>query len=231
MMDLIKHFFPNVVPLWSGDGGVVEAINQTLYMTFWTTLIAGILGLIIGIALLLTDENGLWANRPFYSILDKLVNIFRSIPFIILLAALNNVTRLIVHTGIGPTAALVPLIVGSAPFYARQVQNALVTVDPGVVEAAESMGLSPMAIVFRVYLREGLSELIRVSVLTIISIIGLTAMAGAIGGGGLGNLAINTGYLRYENDVIWVCLIFLLVLVFIIQFIGDLFARKTNHAS
>lgn len=229
MMGVLRHFFPNVVPLWSGSGGVVDAINQTLYMTFWTTLIAGILGLIFGVALVLTDDGGLLANHPFYSVLDKLVNIFRSIPFVILLAVLNNFTRWIVHTGIGPTAALVPLIVGSAPFYARQVQNALVTVDPGVIEAAESMGLSPMAIVFRVYLREGLSELIRVSVLTIISIIGLTAMAGAIGGGGLGNLAINTGYLRYQNDVIWVCLIFILILVFIVQFIGDIFARKTSH--
>ncbi|MCI1284334.1 MAG: ABC transporter permease [Lacticaseibacillus songhuajiangensis] len=228
-MGIIEKFFPNVVPLWSGPDGVVDAINQTLYMTFWTTLVAGIIGLIVGILLLLTGQHGLWENRPFYSVLDKLVNVFRSIPFIILLAVLNDVTRFIVHTGIGPTAALVPLIAGAAPFYARQVQNALLTVDPGVVEAAESMGLSPMQIVFRVYLREGLSELIRVSVLTIISIIGLTAMAGAIGGGGLGNLAINTGYLRYQNDVIWVSLIFIMILVFAVQFIGDIFARKTHH--
>ncbi|WP_127848277.1 methionine ABC transporter permease [Lacticaseibacillus hulanensis] len=228
-MNIIEKFFPNVVPLWNGDGGVVEAINQTIYMTVWTTIVAGIIGLFVGILLLLTDEHGLLENRPFYSVLDKLVNIFRSIPFIILLAALNNFTRLIVHTGIGPTAALVPLVVGTAPFYARQVQNALLTVDAGVIEAAQAMGVSPLGIVFRVYLREGLSELIRVSVLTIISIIGLTAMAGVIGGGGLGNLAINTGYLRYENDVIWVSLIFILIMVFIVQFIGDFFARKTHH--
>lgn len=228
-MNIFDKFFPNVGPLWSGDGGVVEAINQTIYMTFWTTVVAGIIGLVVGVLLLLTDEHGLLENRPFYSVLDKLVNIFRSIPFIILLAALNDFTRLLVHTGIGPTAALVPLIVGTAPFFARQVQNALLTVDAGVVEAAQAMGISPLGIVFRVYLREGLSELIRVSVLTIISIIGLTAMAGAIGGGGLGNLAINTGYLRYENDVIWISLIFILIMVFIVQFIGDFFARKTHH--
>jgi D-methionine transport system permease protein len=228
-MNLIEKFLPNVIPLWSGDDGFTGAINQTLYMTFWTTLVAGLIGLFVGILLLLTDEHGLLENRPFYSVLDKLVNIFRSIPFIILLAALNDFTRLIVGTGIGSRAALVPLIVGAAPFYARQVQNALLTVDPGVIEAAQAMGVSPIGIVFRVYLREGLSELIRVSVLTIISIIGLTAMAGAIGGGGLGNLAINTGYLRYQNDVIWVCLIFILILVFVVQFIGDLLARKTHH--
>ncbi len=124
---------------------------------------------------------------------------------------------------------MVPLIAGTTPFYARQVQNALLTVDPGVIEAAEAMGVSPLGIVWRVYLREGLSELIRVSVLTIISVIGLTAMAGAVGGGGLGNLAIAVGYQRYQYDVIIVSLIFILALVFLVQFIGDFFARKSHH--
>lgn len=228
-MKWLEHFFPNVVPIWNGDNGVIQSIQQTLYMTAATAVVAGIIGLILGILLVLTDEHGLWANRPFYFILDKLVNILRAIPFIILLAVMTPVTRLLVGTGIGPTAALVPLIGGSAPFFARQVQNALLTVDPGVIEAAEAMGLSPLQIVFRVYLREGLSELIRVSVLTIISVIGLTAMAGAVGGGGLGNLAIAVGYQRFENDVVWVALIFILIMVFIIQFIGDFFARKVHH--
>ncbi|MCI1985406.1 MAG: ABC transporter permease [Lactobacillus sp.] len=228
-MQFLNHLFPNVVPIWTGDGGVVQAINETLYMTIVTTIVAGIIGLILGVLLVLWDEDGLVANRPAYFVLDKVVNVLRAIPFIILLAIMSPVTRALVGTGIGPTAALVPLIGGTAPFFARQVQNALLTVDPGVIEAAEAMGLSPMAIVFRVYLREGLGELVRVTVLTIISIIGLTAMAGAIGGGGLGNLAIAIGYQRYENDVIWVALIFILVMVFIIQFIGDVIARKLHH--
>ncbi|WP_125702991.1 methionine ABC transporter permease [Lacticaseibacillus daqingensis] len=228
-MSVIEKIFPNVVPIWSGDNGVVQAIEQTLYMTLWTALAAGILGLLLGILLILTDEDGLLANRPFYFILDKVVNVLRAIPFIVLLAVMNPVTRAIVGTGIGPTAALVPLIVGTAPFFARQVQNALLTVDPGVIEAAEAMGLSPLGIIFRVYLREGLSELVRVGVLTIISVVGLTAMAGAVGGGGLGNLAIAIGYQRYQNDVIWVALIFILVIVFLVQFVGDIIARKLHH--
>ncbi|WP_179395210.1 methionine ABC transporter permease [Lacticaseibacillus absianus] len=228
-MSLLEKFFPNVVPIWSGDNGVTQAIWQTLYMTLGTVVVAGILGILLGILLVLTDEGGLLANRPFYFILDKVVNVLRAIPFIILLAVMNPLTRLIVGTGIGPTAALVPLIVGTAPFFARQVQNALLTVDPGVIEAAEAMGLSPLAIVMRVYLREGLSELVRVGVLTIISVVGLTAMAGAVGAGGLGNLAIALGYQRYQNDVVWVALIFILVIVFIVQFIGDIIARKLHH--
>ena len=219
MAQFFTKYFPNAVPIWSGDGGVTQAINETLYMTALTAIVAGILGIIIGILLVLTDEGGLLANHPFYFILDKLVNIFRAVPFIILLAIMTPVTR----------AALVPLIAGTTPFYARQVQNALLTVDPGVIEAAEAMGVSPLGIVWRVYLREGLSELIRVSVLTIISVIGLTAMAGAVGGGGLGNLAIAVGYQRYQYDVIIVSLIFILALVFLVQFIGDFFARKSHH--
>ncbi|MHA3065876.1 methionine ABC transporter permease [Lacticaseibacillus saniviri] len=228
-MSGLAKFFPNVVPIWSGDNGVVDSINQTLYMTIWTAVVAGIIGLVLGVLLVLTDEHGLWSNRPFYWILDKLVNILRAVPFIILLAIMTPMTRAIVGTGIGPTAALVPLIAGTAPFFARQVQNALLTVDDGVIEAAESMGLSPLQIIFRVYLREGLPELIRVSVLTIISVIGLTAMAGAVGGGGLGNLAIAVGYQRYQYDVIVVALVFILAMVFVVQFIGDWWARKVTH--
>ncbi|WP_461215082.1 methionine ABC transporter permease [Lacticaseibacillus sp. GG6-2] len=228
-MQLLQHLFPNVVPIWTGDGGVVQAIWQTLYMTIVTTIVSVILGLILGVFLVLWDEHGLLENRAAYFVLDKIVNIFRAIPFIILLAVMYPVTHAIVGTGIGPTAALVPLIAGTAPFYARQVQNALVTVDPGVIEAAEAMGISPSGIVFRVYLREGLSELVRVTVLTIISVIGLTAMAGAVGGGGLGNLAISMGYQRYQNDVTWVATIFILIMVFVFQFVGDIITRKVHH--
>lgn len=228
-MQFLQHFFPNVVPIWSGDGGVVQSIWQTLYMTIVTTIVSAIVGLILGVFLVLWDDHGLLQNRPAYFILDKIVNIFRAIPFIILLAVMYPVTHAIVGTGIGPTAALVPLIAGTAPFYARQVQNALVTVDPGVIEAAEAMGISPAGIVFRVYLREGLSELVRVTVLTIISVVGLTAMAGAVGGGGLGNLAISMGYQRFQNDVTWVATIFILIMVFIFQFVGDIITRKLHH--
>ncbi|ALB28488.1 methionine ABC transporter permease [Companilactobacillus heilongjiangensis] len=229
MAGLINKFLPNVVANWEGDNGFVTAIWQTLYMTFVSALFAGIIGIILGILLVVTAKDGITPHKNFYYWLDKLVNLFRSIPFIILLAVIGPFTKLIVGQTIGPTGALVPLVIGTAPFFARQVQLALVEVDPGVIEAAEAIGLSPMKIIFRVYLREGLPELIRSGTLTIISLIGLTAMAGAVGGGGLGNMAISVGYQRFENDVTIVSMLFILVLVFIIQGLGDLAVRKLEH--
>lgn len=229
MSNFINTVFPNVVANWSGDNGFVVAIWQTLYMTFVSAVFAGIIGIILGILLVITAEDGITPNKVFYQILDKLVNLFRSIPFIILLAVIGPFTKLVVGQTIGPEGALVPLVVGTAPFFARQVQLALVEVDHGVIEAAEAMGLSPMKIIFRVYLKEGLPELIRSGTLTTISLIGLTAMAGAVGGGGLGNMAISVGYQRFENDVTIVSMLLILVLVFVIQGIGDFAVRKLEH--
>ncbi|NVY95784.1 ABC transporter permease [Lactobacillus sp. DCY120] len=229
MGDLVKTWLPNVVANWSGDNGFVMAIYQTLYMTFVAALFAGIIGLILGIILVVTAEGSILEYPHLYYWLDKIVNLFRSIPFIILLAVIGPFTKLIVGQTIGPTGALVPLVVGAAPFFARQVQLALVEVDPGVIEAATAMGLSPWKIIYRVYLKEGLPELIRCGTLTMISLIGLTAMAGAIGGGGLGNMAVAVGYQRFENDVTIVSMIFILILVFIIQGLGDWAIRKLKH--
>lgn len=198
-------------------------------MTVVSAIIAGFLGLIVGICLVVFDESGIVPHPATYSILDKLVNIFRSIPFVILLAVIYPVTKALVGTGIGNTAAIVPLVVGTIPFYARQVQNALVQVDRGIIEAAQAMGASNWDIILRVYLREGLPDLIRVSVLTLISLIGLTAMAGAVGAGGLGNLAISLGYQRFQNDVVWVAMIIILIMVFIVQAVGDWLTRLTTH--
>ncbi|HAT55312.1 MAG TPA: methionine ABC transporter permease [Lactobacillus sp.] len=224
--DFWTSIMPNVV---ANKDVFVQSTWETIYMTLVSGLIAGILGIIIGIALVVTAPGGILANRTTYWILDKLVNIFRSIPFIILLAVIAPFTRLLVGTSIGTTAALVPLTIGTAPFYARQVQNALVDVDRGIIEAAEAVGASPMQIIFRVYLREALPDLIRTSVVTVISLIGLTAMAGAIGGGGLGNTAISIGYDRFENDITIMAMIIILAIVFIIQILGDWWARKTDH--
>ncbi len=200
-------------------------------MTAITAIIAGILGMAIGIGLIVTQPGGILENRIVYNILDKFVNLFRSIPFVILLAIIAPVTRIIVGTAIGTTAAIVPLVIGSAPFYARQIQNALAEVDHGVIEAAESVGSGPIAIIFRVYLKEGLADIIRSSVLTLISLIDLTAMAGAIGGGGLGNLAVNIGYNRFQTDVIFLAMLIILVIVFIIQLVGDWLARRVDHTA
>ncbi len=229
LTNFINTYLPNVVANWEGDNGFVVAIWQTLYMTFVSAVFAGIFGIILGILLVVTTDDGITPHKNFYNILDKLVNLFRSIPFVILLAVIGPFTKLVVGQTIGPKGALVPLIIGTAPFFARQVQLALVEVDHGVIEAAEAMGLSPLKIIFRVYLKEGLPELIRSGTFTIISLIGLTAMAGAVGGGGLGNMAIAVGYQRFENDVTIISMVFILILVFIIQGIGDLLVRKLEH--
>ncbi|WP_191988132.1 methionine ABC transporter permease [Levilactobacillus enshiensis] len=209
----------------------IQATGETLYMTAITAIIAGVIGMAIGIGLIVTQPGGILENRIVYNILDKFVNLFRSIPFVILLAIIAPVTRLIVGTAIGTTAAIVPLVIGSAPFYARQIQNALAEVDRGVIEAAESVGSGPIAIIFRVYLKEGLADIIRSSVLTLISLIDLTAMAGAIGGGGLGNLAVNIGYNQFQIDVIFLAMLIILVIVFIIQLVGDWLARRVDHTA
>ena len=226
MNTFITTFLPNVSEIWDE---VLQSTWETLYMTLVAGLIAGILGVILGVILVVTEDGGILESRHLYNVLDKLVNIFRSLPFIILMALIVPFTRLVVGTSIGTTASIVPLVVATVPFYARQIQNALVEVDPGVIEAAQSMGASPWEIIFRVYLKEGLPGIIRVSSVTIINLIGLTAMAGAIGGGGLGNLAITRGYNRFQNDVTLVATIIILIIVFISQAIGNALVKKVSH--
>ncbi len=226
MTEFFITYFENVIPL---KDEIIESTLQTLYMVTATALIAGVLGLILGVILVVTDRRGILESPRLYNVLDQIVNLFRSLPFIIMMALVVPLTRLIAHTSIGTTAAIVPLVIGTVPFFARQIQNALLEVDPGVIEAAESMGSSPLEIIFRVYLKEGLTAIIRVSSVTIINLIGLTAMAGAIGGGGLGNLAIARGYNRYQNDVTLVATVIILIIVFISQLIGNTLVKKTSH--
>ncbi|MGO3898539.1 MAG: methionine ABC transporter permease [Lactiplantibacillus argentoratensis] len=217
---------PNVLQM---KAEFIQATLETLYMTAVSALVAGILGLGLGVLLVVTLPQGILADGPSYQILDKLTNLLRSVPFIILLAVISPLTSYLVGTTVGTTASLVPLVFGIFPFYARQVQNALLDVDQGIVEAAQSMGSSPMAIIFRVYLKEGLPDLIRVSIVTVISLIGLTTMAGAIGAGGLGDIAISIGYARFENDVTFVAMIIILILVFAVQLFGDWLVKSVSH--
>ncbi|MGA5590196.1 methionine ABC transporter permease [Enterococcus mundtii] len=226
MTHFLETYLPNVYLI---PDEFIEATKQTLYMSFWTALIGGAIGLGFGIVLVVTRPQGLLENHLLYEVLDKVINVVRSIPFIILLSLLALTTRFLVGTTIGAKAALVPLIFGVVPFFARQVENALLEVDPGVIEAAESMGTSPLGIVFRVYLIEGLPGIIRVSALTIINVIGLTAMAGAVGAGGLGNLAISRGYNRFQTDVTIVATLLILILVFLSQWISNLLIKKISH--
>ncbi len=226
MTTFFTTYFENVIPL---KDEIIESTLQTLYMVTATALIAGVLGLILGVILVVTDRGGILESPRLYTVLDQVVNLFRSLPFIIMMALVVPLTRLIAHTSIGTTAAIVPLVIGTVPFFARQIQNALLEVDSGVIEAAESMGSSPLEIIFRVYLKEGLTAIIRVSSVTIINLIGLTAMAGAIGGGGLGNLATARGYNRFQNDVTFVATVIILIIVFISQLIGNTLVNKTSH--
>lgn len=226
MSDFLTNNFENVIKI---QDEIFESTMQTLYMVAITAVVGGLLGVLIGIILVVTRPGGILENSIIYNIFDKLVNVLRSIPFIIMMALLVPFTRVIVGTSIGTAAAIIPLIVGIVPFFARQIQNALLEVDPGIIEAAESMGSSPMEIIFRVYLKEGLPGIIRVSAVSFINLIGLTAMAGAIGGGGLGNLAIARGYNRFQNDVTLVATLIILVIVFISQAIGNYLVKKTSH--
>lgn len=214
---------------WSIKDRIIEDFKTTLYMLFISAIFAGIFGLVIGIIMVVTDHKRILENKVIYSILDKLTNIFRSIPFVILVALIAPITKEIVKTRIGPNAAIVPLVFSCVPFFARQVEQALASVEPGKIEAAEAMGASPFEIITRVYLREGLPSLLRAGSITLISLLGLTAMAGLVGGGGIGDLAIAVGYQRYKDDVVIVSVVLILIVVFLIQAIANHLIRKTSH--
>lgn len=229
MTQLIQTYLPNVYELgWSGDAGWGLAIWNTLYMTIVPFIVGGTIGLFVGLLLVLMGLGGVIENKLACWIIDKITSIFRAIPFIILIAILASFTYLIMGTILGATAALVPLTFATFPFFARQVQVVFSELDKGVIEAAQASGATFWDIV-KVYLSEGLPDLIRVSTVTLISLVGETAMAGAIGAGGLGNVAISYGYNRFNNDVTWVATIIILLIIFAIQFIGDSLTRRFSH--
>ena len=229
MSEWIQVNFPDVFKIgMEGTNSWPDAIYATLYMTSISLIIGGFLGLVVGLFLVLTGPDGVVKNRPIFQILDKITSVFRAIPFIILLAIIAPVTYLIVGTKLGMTAALVPLSAATFPFYARQVQVVLSELDRGVIEAAQASGATLWDII-KVYLSEGLPALIRVSTVTLISLVGETAMAGAIGAGGLGYIAIYYGYNRSNTDVTILATLLILVLIFIIQFVGDFLTKKLSH--
>ena len=194
---------------------------ETVYMVMFSTLFATLLGFPIGIALVVTEKGGLIENEAIYRILDGIVNVCRSFPFIILMIVLFPFSRLIVGTTIGTTASIVPLSIGAAPFVGRVVESALKEVEKGLIEAAVSMGTNPKDIILKVMIPEALPSLILGETLTVINIIGYSAMAGAIGGGGLGDLAIRYGFHRFQTDVLIAAVIVIIVLVQVIQVIGN----------
>lgn len=207
---------------------LLENTGITLYMTIVSTVAAYVLGLPIGIALVVTSEGGLRPRKVIYKLLDTVVNIVRSVPFLILLILVIPLTRAIVGKAYGPTATIVPLVLAAAPFIARMVESSLLEVDKGVIEAAQSMGAGLGTIIFKVMLGEARTSLVVGATIVLGTVLGYSAMAGAVGGGGLGDIAIQYGYYRYQGDVMWVTVILLVLLVQIMQFAGTKLSRKLD---
>ncbi|WP_053367612.1 methionine ABC transporter permease [Bacillus sp. FJAT-27245] len=220
---MLKTYFPNVV--WEN---MWAATLETLYMTSISVAITFVLGIILGLLLFLTGKGNLWENAFINKIIAAFVNVFRSIPFIILIVLLIPFTVFVVGSMIGENAALPALIIGSAPFYARMVEIGLREIDKGVIEAAKSMGASTSTIIWKVLLPESMPALVSGITVTAIALVSYTAMAGAIGAGGLGNLAYLEGFGRGRNDVTVMATVIILVIVFIIQLIGDTITRKLD---
>ncbi len=207
---------------------LIEGVGATLYMTITSTLMAYIFGLPLGIILVLTRKDGLRPHLVVNKILDIIVNILRSVPFLILLITVIPLTIAIVGRSYGSTATIVPLTIAATPFIARMVESSLLEVDPGVIEAAQSMGASTWTIVWKVLIAEAKNSLIVGSTIAIGTILGYSAMAGVVGGGGLGDIAIRYGYYRYQTDIMLVTVILLVVLVQILQMIGMRISKKTD---
>ena len=200
---------------------LLPAIGETLYMSVVSTLLAFLIGLLPAILLVLSAQDGLKPNKPLFIALDITVNTLRSFPFIILIIVLFPLTRLIVGTSIGTSAAIVPLTIGAAPFIARLIESALKEVEKGIIEAAQSFGSSKFQIIFRVMFVEALPGIISAFTLTLIVNIGFSAMAGAVGGGGLGSVAINYGYQRFRPDIMLYTVGILIIMVQIFQILGN----------
>ena len=225
MHDVLVNLFPYVM---KKPDAFWQAVRDTLLMTGWSGIFMFVFGLIFGFILTVTREGGILENKPVYQVLDKAINLFRSIPFVILIALLLNLTKAIMGTKMGVKGVIVPLVFGSVPFFSRQVDAALASVDKGLVEAAQAMGVSPLGIIFRVYLKEGAAAIARGTTITLINLIGLTAMAGYVGAGGLGDYAITSGYNYNRMDIVWAAVIAIVIIVSIVQGVGSLVVRKNT---
>ncbi|WP_211655127.1 methionine ABC transporter permease [Planococcus alpniumensis] len=209
---------------------ILEALWETLYMTGASFVFSLFIGLPLGILLVVTRKGHLLENEAVFNVLNIVINIFRSIPFIILMVAIIPLTRVIVGTSIGTAAAIVPLVFYAGPYIARLIENSLLEVDKGVIEAAQAMGASPGQIIFRFLIPEALSSLVLALTIAIVGLIGASAMAGAIGGGGLGDLAITYGYQRFDTLVMLLTVAILVVLVQGVQSLGNLMSRRVRRS-
>ena len=207
---------------------ILEGIGQTLLMVLFATLFGYVFGLPLGIVLFLSDKDGIKPNAKLYRVLDLIVNIGRSIPFIILLILIIPFTRLLVGKSYGTAATIVPLTVSAIPFIGRMVESSLKEVDKGVIEAAVSLGATNSQIITKVLLTEALPSLINGATICVGTIIGYSAMAGAVGGGGLGDIAIRYGYYRYQTDIMLITVVIIVILVQLLQYIGTTIAKKAD---
>jgi len=226
VLDFLNSIIPNVM---NNTDRLFDSILATLQMTLWSGGVMFVCGLILGIILTVTREGGIMQQKVLYQVLDKLINICRSIPFVIFIAILLPVTKAVMGTKIGVRGVIVPLVVASVPFFARQVESALAHVEHGLIEAAEAMGKSPLSIIFTIYLHESIPAIARGTTITLINLIGLTAMAGYVGAGGLGDYAITWGYNYGHYDIIWVSVLFVIFIVTVIQLIGNFIAKRFTH--
>lgn len=208
---------------------LLEGTRDTLYMTLVATLFGYVIGLPLGVILTITDVDGITPNAVIYKILDVIVNLLRSIPFLILLILVIPLTRFLVGKSYGSTATIVPLVIAAAPFIARVVESSLKEVDKGVIEAATSMGAGTWTIITKVLLAEAKTSLLVGVTIVLGTILGYSAMAGAVGGGGLGDIAIRYGYYRYQTDIMVVTIVILVILVQVLQGIGMMISKKLDH--
>ena len=226
MLEVLNDLIPNIMnklpEFW-------QAILDFFIMLGITGAVSFIFGTLFGVILTVTRRGDILENKVIYFILGKIIDLFRAIPFVILIFFLGPMTRIIAGTTIGLRGALFPLMVGTIPFFACQVESALAEIDRGLIEASQAMGSSPMEIIFRVYLKESIPGIIRATTITLISLIGLITMVGAVGGGGIGDFAIRYGYNSMQNDVTYVCVIILLLITTTIQGVGNILIRKTTH--
>ncbi len=228
MSEWLNKIMPNVMDYTDKFWSSCQATMQMFLIAGAITLVFGTL---FGILLTVTRKGGICESAVVYRIVDTVTNIFRSIPFIILLIFLIPLTRAVTGTAIGVKGAILPLVFGAVPFLTRQVEAALAGVSPGKIEAAAAMGSGKLGIIFRVYLHEAVPDLIRVVTITAISLIGLTTMAGAVGAGGIGSFAINYGQNLHHQDIVNVCVVVLLVFVSLLQTLGNFLARRTTNRS
>lgn len=225
-MEILNEWMPNVIKYASQ---FPQAIADTVIMLLVTGVVSLIIGLPLAVLVVITKPGGIAPNKVVYWILDKIINLFRAIPFVILIFLVVGLTRLIFHTTIGIKAAFVPLIVGTVPFVARQMESAMEEIPDGIVEASLAMGMTNWQIIKNVYLRQNIPGMIRGMTITLNAVVGQIAIVGTVGAGGLGDLAIRFGWQRNMQDITFVVVVLLLILISIVQLFGDWLVRKTTH--